>query len=87
MIVILDFNEINTKEQFYELMNSKFDFEYSPSNLDSLYDELTCICYDLNIIIKNLDCVKVNQDKYFLMIKQLFDDLNNELDNVNVKYE
>ena len=55
MIVILDFENINTRAQFYELINSKFEFEYTHSNLDSLYDELTCICYELDIIIKNLD--------------------------------
>lgn len=87
MIVILDFENINTRTQFYELVNSKFEFEYTHSNLDSLYDELTCICYELDIIIKKLDNSKFNLDKYFISIKQLFDDLNNEIDNINVKYE
>lgn len=87
MIVILDFENINTRAQFYELINSKFEFEYTHSNLDSLYDELTCICYELDIIIKKLDNSKFNLDKYFISIKQLFDDLNNEIDNINVKYE
>lgn len=87
MIVILDFENINTRAQFYELINSKFEFEYTHSNLDSLYDELTCICYELDIIIKNLDNSKFNLDKYFISIKQLFDDLNNEINNINVKYE
>lgn len=86
MTVILDFKNINTREEFYDLMNSKFEFEYIHSNLDSLYDELTCICYDLIIVIKNLNNVKFNQDKYFVSIKQLFDDLSDEIENINVKY-
>lgn len=86
MTVILDFKNINTREEFYDLINSKFEFEYIHSNLDSLYDELTCICYDLIIVIKNLNNVKFNQDKYFVSIKQLFDDLSDEIENINVKY-
>lgn len=87
MIITLNFKEINNREAFYNLMNSSFEFEYVHSNLDSLYDELTCICYDLDIVIKNLDEKKLKQDNYFMSIKQLFDDLNNEIENINVKYE
>lgn len=86
MTVILDFKNVNTREEFYDLINSKFEFEYIHSNLDSLYDELTCICYDLIIVIKNLNNAKFNQDKYFVSIKQLFDDLSDEIENINVKY-
>ena len=87
MIVTLNFENINNRDEFYELVNSKFEFEYTHSNLDSLYDELTCICYELEIVIKNLNDIKFSKDKYFKMIKQLFDDLNNEIENIIVKYE
>lgn len=87
MIVILDFKNINTREEFYEMVNSKFNFEFDHTNLDSLYDELTCICYDLKIEINNLDNNKLHCNKYFMSIKQLFDDVNNEIDNINVIYK
>lgn len=87
MTVVIDFLNINNRDEFYTEINSKFDFEYEHNNLDSLYDELTCICYELKIVIKNLDDNKMNSNKYFSSIKQLFDDLDNELDNVKITYE
>lgn len=87
MTVVINFNNINSREDFYNIINSKFEFEYVHNNLDSLYDELTCICYDLTIIIQNLSDEKIQSNKYFNSIKQLFDDLNNEIDNINIIYE
>ena len=87
MEIILDFEAINSREDFYKEVNLKFDFEYVHNNLDSLYDELTCICYELKIVIKNLNDEKFKKDKYFNSIKLLFDDIENELDNVKVIYE
>ena len=87
MTVILNFDNINTREEFYSEVNSKFNFEYTHTNLDSLYDELTCICYDLTIKIINLNEEKTKLNNYFYSIKQLFDDVNNEIENINVLYE
>ena len=84
MIVVIDFKNINSREEFYNEINSKFEFEYTHNNLDSLYDELTCICYELTIEIRNLNEEKMNSDRYFNSIKQLFDDVNNEIENIKV---
>jgi hypothetical protein len=58
--------------------------------LTSIYDGRVLIVDDNFQIVYdtyNLDDNKMNSNKYFSSIKQLFDDLDNELDNVEITYE
>lgn len=50
-MIIVDFKDIESKKDFYDLLNEKFDFEYEANNLDGLFDLLSM--EDERIVLKN----------------------------------
>ena len=87
MEIVLDFNNINSKDQFHDYLKKEFTiFEYD-RNLDALYDELSSITYSLILKIKNINIIENKLGDYVKILKEVLNDLNNETPNINVYYE
>ena len=87
MIVIVDFNNINSKNDIHNIIRNSFNFEYYGNNFDSLYDNLSSITYELDIVIKNIDKVYEELKSYINIFKNVLNDIMDECDNIKVRYE
>ena len=75
MKVILDFINVDTKAKLFYLFNDNFNFNEDCNNLDALYDELTSICDDVQIIIKNIDKCNNTLGNYANALKTVLKDV------------
>lgn len=82
MIIELDLQNVFNKDQLHSLIQNKFLFEDYGYNLDSLYDQLTSLTDDIQIIIKN----KNNNNYIDIFLKLLFD-VEKECDNIKIIYK
>lgn len=87
MIVIIDFNNITSKNDIHDIIRKSFDFEYYGNNFDSLYDNLSSISCDLDIVIKNIDKVDEELKSYINIFKNVLNDIMDECENIKVRYE
>ena len=87
MKVILDFINVDTKAKLFSLFNEKFNFNEDCNNLDALYDELTCICDEVQIIIKNIDNCNITLGNYTNALKTVLKDVEQECENIHILYE
>lgn len=87
MKVVIDFNNINSKEEFHNLLKEKLQLNNYHNNLDSLNDELTSIFYNITIIIKNIDYVSYSIGEYINVFKELLKNIQDEKNNIIIYYE
>lgn len=82
----LNFKDIKTKQELHQYLKQEFSFpDYYGSNLDALYDMLTCFEVGTTIEIINFSNFKNIDKKYSEMLMVLFDDVNNEQLGVDIK--
>ena len=74
----IDFENITTKEEFYELFKSKIELpEYFGDNLDALWDVITAYLeLPLKVRFLNFNDKKLD---FFVSLKELFNDAEREL--------
>ena len=84
MKIIIDLKNVNTKEQFFRIINNQFNFEIYSSNLDSLNDNLTSISDEIEIIIKNINDAIINLGDYIETFKEMMLEIDEELENIKV---
>ena len=84
MIVVLDFENIKSKEEFYNYLNNTFKFEEYVNNLDFLYDQLCCFLEEIEIQIINVNVLKEVLDNSFKGFINLLDDVNEECENIKI---
>lgn len=82
MIIELDLQNVFNKDQLHSLIQNKFLFEDYGYNLDSLYDQLTSLTDDIQIIIKNK-----NNNNYIDIFLKLLSDVEKECDNIKIIYK
>lgn len=82
MIIELDLQNVFNKDQLHSLIQNKFLFEDYGYNLDSLYDQLTSLTDDIQIIIKNK-----NNNNYIDVFLKLLSDVEKECDNIKIIYK
>lgn len=82
MIIELDLQNVSNKDQLHSLIQNKFLFEDYGYNLDSLYDQLTSLTDDIQIIIKNK-----NNNNYIDIFLKLLSDVEKECDNIKIIYK
>ncbi len=87
MIIELDFNNVNDKNDFHQIIQKQFDFEDYGYNLDSLYDLLTSFTDSLTIKIYNIDKVNESINNYINVFKSLLNDIVNECSNISIMYK
>lgn len=85
MEIILDFKNINDKQQFHNYLQKSLFFIDYDNNLDGLYDELSCLNMNIVIVLKNIDLINSNLVNYFNTFKQLLLDVMNINKNINIK--
>ena len=82
----LDFKDIKNKKELHQYLKQELSFpDYYGSNLDALYDMLTCFEEGTTIEIINFSNFKNLEEKYCNMLMVLFDDVNNEQLGVDIK--
>ena len=74
----IDFENITTKEEFYEVFKKKMELpEYFGNNLDALWDVITAsIELPVKIRFSNFNNKKSD---FFISLKELFNDAETEL--------
>lgn len=82
MIIELDLQNVFNKDQLHSLIQNKFLFEDYGYNLDSLYDQLTSLTDDIQIIINNK-----NNNNYINIFLKLLSDVEKECDNIKIIYK
>ena len=87
MRVVLDFINIDTKQKLFSLFNNNFSFNEECYNLDALHDELTSICIETEIVIKNIDDCLNSLGDYINILKNVFKDVEEECENIHIVYE
>jgi ribonuclease inhibitor len=74
----IDFENITTKEEFYEVFRSKIELpEYFGDNLDALWDVMTAYL-ELPLKVRFLNFNNKKLD-FFVSLKELFNDAEREL--------
>ena len=82
----LDFKGLKNKKELHQYLKDKLAFpDYYGANLDALYDSLTCFEKGTKIEIINLNDFKIADSKYFKLLMNLFEDVNNEQIGVEIK--
>lgn len=82
-MIVLDGKEFLDKEKAYEYINAELEFDYYVKNLDALYDSLTMVDDDIEII--NYRDIFTNLDDYGRSILGVFLDASlNEYINLNL---
>ncbi len=85
--IILNGKRMITKEVTHAYLKRKFCFpDYYCRNLDALWDLLSTIKKDTEIIIVNASSVRESLGKYGQSLLRVFDDLNEESRHVRVTY-
>lgn len=87
MIVTLDFNNINTKEEFHNYIQKKFSFKNYHNNLDSLYDEMTSFTTNVIIEIYNLNYIIDSLGNYASIFIGLLEDIKEERKNIVISFK
>lgn len=87
MTIILDFINVDTKKKLFSLFNENFCFNEECNNLDALYDELTSISDEYEIIIKNIDVCFNVLGNYINVLKTVLNDVEKECENIHIVYE
>lgn len=82
MIIELDLQNVFNKDQLHSLIQNKFLFEDYGYNLDSLYDQLTSLTDNIQIIIKTK-----NNNNYIDIFLKLLSDVEKECDNIKIIYK
>jgi RNAse (barnase) inhibitor barstar len=83
-MVSLDGKEFLDKDSSYEYLNQELDFDYYVKNLDALYDSLTMVDCDIEII--NYRDIYTNLDEYGKSMLGVFLDASlNDYINLNLK--
>lgn len=82
-MIVLDGKEFLDKDTAYEYLNAELEFDYYVKNLDALYDSLTMLNYDIEII--NYREIFTNMDDYGKSMLGVFLDASlNEYINLNL---
>ena len=85
MEVNIDLNKINTKRKFHKLIKKSFKLKGYYDNLDSFYDLLSPISYDLTInVYKNK--LPSEMDEYFLRFYKTLNYLTTDNNKIKVNY-
>lgn len=84
MRVILDGYKMDKKENLHLYLKQSFDLsEYYGENLDALWDELTSLNEQVEIILINSNYMLNKLGEYGNMLLELFRDLAFEQENIN----
>ncbi len=84
MRVILDGYKMDNKENLHLYLKQSFDLsEYYGENLDALWDELTSLNEQVEIILINSNYMLNKLGEYGNMLLELFRDLAFEQENIN----
>lgn len=84
MRVILDGYKMDNKENLHLYLKQSFDLsEYYGENLDALWDELTSLNEEVEIILINSNYMLNKLGEYGNMLLELFRDLAFEQENIN----
>lgn len=85
--ITLDFSGINTVDDLHDYFQKMFDLpHYYGRNMDALWDCLQCSFNEnTTIILKNLHSMSCNMQPVVSTITELFEDLQNEEENVTVR--
>ena len=84
MKLILDGNKISTKDELHKLLEATFDFpEWYGGNLDALYDCLTDLMEEVDIIIQNADTFHQKLGDYADRVLRVLQDA--EQTNLNIQ--
>jgi ribonuclease inhibitor len=74
---ILDGNQITDKKQLHSILTTSLDFpDWYGENLDALYDCLTDVHEETEIIIKNSDSLEANLGRYAHSLYKLLADVS-----------
>lgn len=87
--IVLDFSGITSQEQLYDYFEKVFDLpDYFGRNMDALWD---CLLFwydsETTIILKNVNTLPSNLLWLAEIMLTLFDDLQNEDENITVQIE
>lgn len=87
--IVLDFSGIKSQEQLYDYFEKVFDLpDYFGRNMDALWD---CLLFwydsETTIILKNVNTLPSNLLWLAEIMLTLFDDLQNEDENITVQIE
>lgn len=85
--ITLDFSGIKTQDQLYDLFETAFDLpDYFGRNMDALWD---CLLFwydsETTILLKNVAALPENLSWLTEIMLTLFNDLQNEDDNIAVQ--
>lgn len=70
--IILDCAEITDKKQLHALIAEKLNFpDWYGGNLDALYDCLTGVYDEINIVLKNFARLEENLGSYALSVRKV----------------
>ncbi|HEY4544471.1 MAG TPA: barstar family protein [Tissierellaceae bacterium] len=84
MRIILDGYKMDNKENLHLYLKQSFDLsDYYGENLDALWDELSSLNEDMEIILINANYMLNKLGEYGNMLLELFRDLAFEQENIN----
>ena len=88
MEIVIEGSEIESREQFHELLKERLDFpEYYGKNLDALWDVLTgYVEYPLTLVWRDFDRGAIDAESK-RAFKKVFDDAQEAYEGFRVRYE
>lgn len=88
MTYVIDLTDVNTIEGFYEALADGMELpEYFGNNLDALYDVLTEIGEEIDIVFKNGEGFMDANEEYANNLNQMLDDATIQNENLSITFE
>lgn len=85
-VFYIDLSGIESKEEFHKVLERELPLpEYYGRNLDALYDVLTEVSEDWNIIFYNSARVKLCMEKYYNSFEKLCKNVMHECENIRIR--
>lgn len=85
-VFYIDLSGIESKEEFHKALKRELPLpEYYGGNLDALYDVLTDVSDEWNIIFYNSSGFKLCMEKYYNSFEKLCKNVMSECENIRIR--
>lgn len=84
--IVIDGEKITSMSDFHDFVSKELDFpSFYGRNLDAMYDCLTDIAVETEIVVENFDKLEYELGKYAAIILKVLEDASEVNENIKLK--